>query len=130
MQHPPPAQWPTDLVTLVIALLSGWMAHDSATTVGPYLVIVAAALLSAAVVVSGTPNGGVREVVRSMVTRVGLAVVGTVPLAIGLTKLVGLDVQWLLAPVAVLIAANPKIVWSELRARLFGPRNGANDVQN
>lgn len=129
MQHPP-AQWPTDVVTLVIALLSGWMAHDSATTVGPYLVIVAAALLSAAVVTSGIRYGSVGAVVRSMITRVGLAVVGTVPLAIGLTKLVGLEVQWLLAPVAVLIAANPKIVWTELKARLFGSRNGANDVQN
>lgn len=129
MQHPP-AQWPTDLVTLVIAMLSGWMARDSATTIGPYLVIVAAALLSAAVVTSGATYGSVWGVVRSMITRVGLAVVGTVPLAIGLTNLVGLEVQWLLAPVAVLIAANPKSVWVDLRSRVFGPRTGSDNVQD
>lgn len=121
-----PAQWPTDLVTLVIALLSGWLAEDVARTLGPYLVIVAAALLSAAVATSGESYGSVGRVARSMVTRVGLAVVGTVPLAIGLTKLVGLEVQWLLAPVAVLIAADPRLVWAELRAR-FGARKRSGD---
>lgn len=126
MQHPP-APWPTDLVTLVIALLSGWMANDVATTLGPYLVIVASALLSAAVATSGGDYNSAGKVVRSMVSRVGLAVVGTVPLAIGLTKLIGLDIQWLLAPVAVLIAADPKLVWSELRAR-FQPQR-ADDAQ-
>lgn len=121
-----PAQWPTDLVTLVIALLSGWLAEDVARTVGPYLVIVAAALLSAAVATSGESHGSVWAVARTMVSRVGLAVIGTVPLAIGLTKLVGLEVQWLLAPVAVLIAADPRLVWAELRAR-FGARKERGD---
>jgi hypothetical protein len=118
----PSAPWPTDLVTLVIALLSGWMANDVAMSLGPYLVIVAAALLSAAVATSGASYQSVGRVVRSMVARVGLALVGTVPLAIGLTKLLGLEVQWLLAPVAVLIAADPRLVWAELKSRFLGSR--------
>ncbi len=126
----PSVQWPTDLVTLVIALLSGWLAEDVARTVGPYLVIVVAALLSAAVATSGESHGSVWRVVRMMVARVGLAAIGTVPLAIGLTKLVGLEVQWLLAPVAVLIAANPRLVWAELRARFTAHSGGGDDAKS
>jgi hypothetical protein len=63
-----------------------------------------------------------------MAFMVGLALIGTVPLAEFAAQLSGVNVRWMFAPVAVLIAARPDWVINRIR-QLFDRRAGTSGEQ-
>jgi len=119
--HPTPP--PLDIVTVAIAVASLIFGPDVAALVGPYSVIVLAAIGGAAWSASSTPEATRRATLLHMLLMVGLALLGTVPLAEVLARLASIDARWALGPVAAVIAARPDWVIARLR-RWFSRQEG------
>lgn len=100
---PPATPPPVDVVTVAIALLAGAIGAPAAQLVGPYAVIVLAAVLGAAWSASRSAPRTRCGVVLSMARVVGLALLVAVPLAELLALHVGLERRWLLGPVAAIV---------------------------
>ncbi|HWH74897.1 MAG TPA: hypothetical protein VNV16_11615 [Methylibium sp.] len=103
--HPTPP--PLDIVTVAIALVSLAVGPELAAQVGPYSVILLSAVGGAAWSASASPEASRLLTLRHMLAMVGLALIGTVPLAEGLARLAGIEARWAFGPVAAIIAARP-----------------------
>lgn len=113
-----PPQQPIDIVTVAIALASWRLGAEAALIVGPYTVILLAALGGAAWSASRTPGRTHWGTVLHIALSIGLALIATVPLSELLAQWAGLQARWTLAPAAVLIAARPDWIVAQLRRRL------------
>lgn len=121
MTPQPPPQ--LDIVTVAIALLTLITGPEIAAMVGPYSVILLAAIGGAAWSASAMPAATSGATVRHIAFMVGLAVIGTVPLAEGVARLAGIEARWAFGPVAAVIAARPDWIVGWLR-RWFSRRTG------
>lgn len=111
-------QQPIDIVTVAIALASWMLGAEAAAIVGPYTVILLAALGGAAWAASRTTGRTHWGTVLHMSGSIGLAVIATVPASELLAQWAGLQARWTLAPAAVMIAARPDWIVAQLRRRL------------
>lgn len=102
--NPPPQ---LDIVTVAIALVSLITGPELAALIGPYSVILLAAIGGAAWSATSVESGNRLQTLRHIFLMVGLALIGTVPLAEGLARLAGIEARWALGPVAAVIAARP-----------------------
>lgn len=121
-----PTPPPLDIVTVAIALLSVFFGANIAVVLGPYAVILLAAIGGASWSLASRPATDTRPAVLHMLLMVGLALIGTVPLAEGVARLFGLEARWMFAPVSVVIAARPDWIISRLRS-LLDRRTGNQD---
>lgn len=111
----PPAQ-PIDLVTLAIAVIGAFFGAEVGGVAGPYAVILVSAIGGASWSLAtskptDTPHGLVH-----MACMVGLALILTVPCAEALARMADINVRWVLAPMAAVIAARPAWVIAQLRS--------------
>jgi hypothetical protein len=119
----PPSAPSLDLVTVLVALLSAFLSAEAANAVATYAVILVAAIGGASWSAASRGTGSVRGTWGHMFLMVGLALIGSVPLAELAARVSGVDVRWMFAPVAVLISARPDWVVSRIR-QLFDRRLG------
>jgi hypothetical protein len=103
MTQPPPL----DIVTVAIAVAALVTGPDLAALIGPYSVILLAAVGGAAWSASSTPEGTRKATLTHMLAMVGLALIGTVPLAEALARFAGIEARWVFGPMAAVIAARP-----------------------
>lgn len=95
-----------DLVSVVIALISGVLAPQLAAVIGPYVVIVLAASTGAAWALSRREPGSRLGALAFFMLLVASAVMLTAAVAMGLSRWLGWqDTSWLFAPIAVIIGA-------------------------
>ena len=103
--HAPPN---LDLFSVVVVFATSLGANgDIASILSAYGLIVVSAIGGAAWAATGLPGLTKAATLLHMLLMVGLALIGTVPLAELLARVSGVEVRWLLAPLAVLIAARP-----------------------
>lgn len=120
MTTPPPQ---LDIVTLAIALVTLLTGPELAALIGPYSVILLAAIGGAAWSATNMPEGTRMGTVKHMASMVGLALILTVPMAEALARVAGIEARWMLGPVAAVIAARPDWVIGWIRA-WFAKRQG------
>ncbi len=124
--HPPQL----DIVTVAIAAASAMLGTYWGGIVGPYAVIILAAMGGAAWSAASRPESTRWAAVRHGGLMVGLALLVTVPLAEFLTRWTGLESRWMLGPLAALIAARPEWVVAQIhklyrsRAKPMGATDG------
>lgn len=112
---------PLDLVTVAIAVASALLGVSAGTIAGTYSVIILCALggacWSASNVDFGAPEYRRLRAGLHIALRVGLALVCTVPLSeLVATAWPQLHVRWTLAPLAVIVAGQPRWALRLLRA--------------
>lgn len=127
MASPPPP--PVDIVTGAITLATWLVGARAAELVGPYAVIVLAAVLGSAWGASRSAPRTRVAALFAMVRVVGLALLVSMPLAELLAVHVGLTQRWMLGPVAALVGGIgedwPAVIrWALDRARRIVERKG------
>lgn len=100
---PPTPTPPVDLVTVSIALATALFGAKAAALVGPYAVIVLGAVVGGAWSTSRQPPTSWLASLGFIARVVGLALLITVPLASLVAQHAGLQVTWMLGPVAAVI---------------------------
>jgi hypothetical protein len=98
---------PIDPVTVAIAIAGTAFSPQLAQLIGPYAVIVLAAILGAGISAGLRDQSSRTSTLLHMVTWVGLSLLFTVPLSMLVMAYAvpeGVQLQWLLGPVATLIA--------------------------
>ncbi len=97
-----------DIFSVVVVFATSLGANaDAAAMLSAYGLIIVAACGGAGWAASGLALKTKSATVMHMLLMVGLALIGTVPLAELLARVSGIEMRWLLAPLAVLIAARP-----------------------
>lgn len=124
----PPAQHSLDIVTVAIMAASAVVGSNWGGIVGPYAVILLAAIGGATWSAAGRDEGPRWHAVRHVALLVGLSLLATVPLAELLTYITGLQSRWMLGPVAALIAARPEWVMAQIK-RFYDSRVAKRDQE-
>lgn len=117
-----------DIVAVAISIAAAFFGADLALVIGPYAVIFLAALGGAGWALASRPTTDTKHGLLFMLLMVGLALIGTVPLAEAVARLFGIEARWMFAPMATLIAARPDWVISRLRS-IFDRRTGQQENQ-
>ncbi len=125
---PTPASAPhLDPFSVVVLFATSFgVTGDAASILGAYSVILLSAFGGAAWSASGMPDLTRLGIFLHILLMMGLALVGTIPLAELISHVTNVEIRWLLAPLAILIAARPDWVLRTLR-RWFNKRAGLDD---
>jgi hypothetical protein len=112
-----------DIVTVAIEVTSKIIDSETAEIVGPYSVIIMGAVGGATW--SASSRGGTTRwaTFRYVCWMIGLALIVAVPLAAVISNWTEIAPRWMLAPVAVLVAARPDWIWGEI-TRFVDARRG------
>jgi hypothetical protein len=115
---------PIDIVSVSILLAGTLFSRELAEVVGPYAVIVLAAIGGAAWSAARLPKGTRLSTLRHMLLMVGMALLATVPLAALASNFTEVETRWLLGPVAAVIAGVGPEWFVKLGGQLFRRKVG------
>ena len=103
-QNHPSGEPHLDVVSVAVVLLATLLGNEMAQYVGPYLVIVAGALVGSALALRRRPPSSTWVAVGFAAWLTSITVLFTVPVAYGLSRVIDENYRWFLAPAAVLLA--------------------------
>jgi hypothetical protein len=115
MQFMTPSTQPLDIATLAIAAFTALFGAQIGVPLGVYAVIIIGAFGGACWSASKLPERGRGATLLHIAWMVGLALIGTVPIAEAVARWMNLNERWMFAPVAVVIAARPDWVVAQVR---------------
>lgn len=109
-----------DVVTVAVVVFTWLIGAGAAEVIGPYAVIFLCALGGATASATLKKRESPQLTGLYILWYTGLALIATVPIAEVLAHATGLEVRWVVAPAAVLIANRPAWLWRMLKARFLG----------
>lgn len=107
MTNPPPTTALDPFSVVVVFATSFGLTGDFASILAAYSVILLSALGGAAWSASGMHEMTRLGTLLHILLMMGLAIVATVPLAEMISRFFGVEIRWLLSPLAIVIAARP-----------------------
>jgi hypothetical protein len=98
-----PAQ-PLDVVTLATVMVTVLLGPEAARVLGPYVVIFCGALLGSGISAGRRDTETWAQTLKHMALWIGLALFISVPMAMLVAQQWGVEMKWVLGPVAVAVA--------------------------